>query len=372
VKSAGVSLEPAAILIAGALGCIGWTLYAGPDLNWDLLHYHLYVGLHASGDTLATDYFPAGSTSYLAPYAYWPLATMVAAKWPAMLVGLVMVTMHSLAVLTTWYLAKQLFPGASREDILLRLAATCVAAVCALVLTEIGTSFADITAAIPAVLGVALWLKALAASRLRGRAFALSGLCFGLAVALKLTSVPFAVAAYASLMLLWCVRPDVGWRDLAVFGGTMAAGFAAGYGYWGFQLWREFGNPFFPLFHAFFQPPEVLAVAPGAGVSVAAPRSSLLVAVSDILSVRRTAISGSCRETSGIGCCARSTWSTPLPTSIRKFAHRTRGSWRSSSLLRSPCGNCGNSSDPAVWQHCCCCFSPAGSCGWPRRAMDGT
>ena len=115
---------------------------------------------------------------------------------------------------------------------------------------------------------IALWLKALDTSRFRVRAFALSGLCFGLAVVLKLTSVPFAVAAFVSLTLLWCVRPDVNWKEPLVFGGAMAAGFIAGYGYWGLQLWREFGNPFFPLFHSFFQAPEVRAAAPTGNIAV--------------------------------------------------------------------------------------------------------
>ncbi len=263
------------MLLLGALGFIAWTLYAGPDLNWDLLNYHLYVGLHASGDTLATDFFPASSQSYLAPYGYWPLAKMVAAKWPAMVVGSVLAAIHSLAAIVTWFLSKQLFPGASGRAVMLRAAATVIAVACPLVLTAVGTSFIDLTAGVPTVLGVALLLNALASNQSRTLTVALAGLCFGLASALKLSSAPFAVAAFLSLMILWFLRPDVRWRSLLVFGSAMAAGFIFGYGYWGFQLWREFGNPFFPLFNSFFQEPIVQTGLPASGVQLH-PQSFLI------------------------------------------------------------------------------------------------
>src|SRR5512140_3540948 len=82
--------EPVAIVAIGMLGFVAWALYAGPDLNWDFLNYHLYLGLHASGDALGRDFFPAGGSSYLAPYAYWPIAKLISLKWPAMMVGAAM------------------------------------------------------------------------------------------------------------------------------------------------------------------------------------------------------------------------------------------------------------------------------------------
>lgn len=265
-SNARVGLEPFVVFGLGMLGFISWTLYAGPDLNWDLLNYHIYAGLHASGDAIGKDVFGAGGTSYLAPYGYWPLAKMVAGKWPAMVVGSVLAAIHSLAVIVTWYLSKQLFPGDSPNAITLRVAATAVGVTCPLVLTEVGTSFIDITSAIPVVLGIALLMKALCSGRYRTRIFIFSGLCFGVATALKLTGVPFALAAFFTLLAAWCFRPDVGWKVLFLFGCAEAAGFIAGYGYWGFQLWREFGNPFFPLFQSYFQPSESLQGVPVAGI----------------------------------------------------------------------------------------------------------
>jgi hypothetical protein len=247
------TFEPIGILAAGMLSFIGWTLYIGRDLNWDFLNYHLYLGLNAAGQRLATDFFPASSSSYLTPYAYWPLATMVAAGWPAMAVGSVMAGIHSLAVIATWYVAKQLFPDESRKALLCRSAATMLGVISPLVLTEVGSSFIDITSAIPGVFGIALFLKALGSERHRALFFVMAGVGFGLAAALKLTNAPFVLSAFLSLAVLCLFRPELNWRVLIVFGGAEAAGFAVGYGIWGFLLWREFGNPFFPLFNSLFQ-----------------------------------------------------------------------------------------------------------------------
>ena len=173
--SSRVALEPIAIFALGMLSFIGWTLFAGADINWDFLNYHLYLGLNVGGDRLAKDFFPAGSSSYLAPYAYWPIAAMIAVKWPAMVVGSVMAAIHSLAVVATWYLAKQLFPDNSRKALTLRVVSTVLGVVCPLVLTEVGTSFIDITSAIPVVLGIALLLRAINSGSSRTQAFIVSG-----------------------------------------------------------------------------------------------------------------------------------------------------------------------------------------------------
>lgn len=247
------TFEPIVVFAIGMLGFIGWALYIGRDLNWDFLNYHLYLGLNAGGERLATDFFPASSSSYLTPYAYWPLAKMITAKWPAMVVGATMAGIHSLAVIATWCVAKQLFPDESRKAFLCRAVATMLGVISPLVLTEVGSSFIDITSAIPGVFGIALLLKALGAERHRVLVFVMAGMCFGVATAWKLTNAPFAVAAFISLAMLCLFRPGLTWKTLIIFGGAEAAGFVVSYGFWGLQLWREFGNPFFPLFNSIFQ-----------------------------------------------------------------------------------------------------------------------
>ena len=256
------ALEPIVIFFIGALGFVAWTLHAGRDLNWDFLNYHLYLGMHAGGDGLDRNFFPAGGSSYLNPYAYWPLGMMIAAKWPAMVIGGVLAFIQSLAVPATWYLAKQLFPDASRKALTLRVAATAIGVVCPLVLTEVGTSFIDLNTAIPVVLGAALMLKAFTTSSYRTLLFVIAGMCLGLAAALKLTNAQFALAAFLGMTTTCAFRPEVTWKTLLVFGFAEVGGLIAGHGIWGFQLWREFGNPFFPHLNSIFQ-----AAAPTIGAN---------------------------------------------------------------------------------------------------------
>ncbi len=260
---------PAAMFV-GLLSFMAWTLFAGPDLNFDFLNYHLYAGQHVSGDTLARDFFPAGASSYLAPYAHWPIGFMVAARWPGMLVGAGLGALHSLAFVASWYLARQLFTTNAIRDVALRWTAAFVAVICPLVLTEVGTSFVDITTAIPCVFGVAILLEALGAARYRLALTVSAGILFGLAVALKLTNAPFALAAGLTVGVVWVLREDVHWTLVIAFGIAMVLGFLAAYGLWGWRLWQEFGNPVFPFFNSVFQaadPASVPAVAGPAGAS---------------------------------------------------------------------------------------------------------
>jgi hypothetical protein len=275
--------EPCAFVLLGLITFVAWALYAGPDLNWDLLNYHLYLGIHANGDAIGTDFYAAGPTAYLAPYAYWPLAKMVVAKWPAVVVGSMLAAIHSLVVIASWYCARQLIQGNTAADIGLRLFAVLTAVACPLVMTEIGTSFIDITAAIPVIFGIGLLLSGLSEEPLRRRRFVAAGMCFGFATALKLTGAPFAVAAFLALITLYCLRSDVRLSDLVVFGVGVAVGFVITYGYWGFRLWSEFHNPVFPFFQSFFEASEATASASAQASGPAIESSGVLRGIWDWL-----------------------------------------------------------------------------------------
>jgi hypothetical protein len=74
----------------------------------------------------------------------------------------------------------------------------------------------------------------------------------GAAVGLKLTNAVYAIGAAAAVLA--ASRPLVATLCLGVGGalGALATG-----GAWGLMLWRELGNPIFPLFNAVFQSREL-------------------------------------------------------------------------------------------------------------------
>ena len=117
-------------------------------------------------------------------------------------------------------------------------------------LSEVGTSFSDILTALPIVAGCILILSA-DGSR-HGR-YVLAGLLLGAAVGLKLTNVVYALGAAAAVLA--ATRPLTATICLGVGGvvGALTTG-----GAWGLMLWRELGNPIFPLFNAVFRSPELV------------------------------------------------------------------------------------------------------------------
>jgi hypothetical protein len=116
-------------------------------------------------------------------------------------------------------------------------------------LSEVGTSFSDILTALPILAAFALILSADRPEPLR---FILAGLLLGAAVGLKLTNAVFALGAAASLLL--SARPLLAMTCLGLGGalGALATG-----GAWSLMLWREMGNPIFPMFNGVFQSKEL-------------------------------------------------------------------------------------------------------------------
>jgi hypothetical protein len=74
----------------------------------------------------------------------------------------------------------------------------------------------------------------------------------GIAMGLKLT---YGVFAIAFLVALASWNPRARWREIGIACAGAAAGFLLAYGFWGWTLWREFGNPFFPYFNDVFRSP---------------------------------------------------------------------------------------------------------------------
>jgi hypothetical protein len=162
--------------------------------------------------------------------------------------GMVIIgAVHGLNLLLIYFLVR----------VLLREAATAtaigvsilIAAVGPMTLSEVGTSFSDILTALPIVAGCILILSADA----RPGRFVLAGLLIGAAVGLKLTNVVYAFGAAAAVLA--ASRPLVATLCLGLGG---AVGAVATGGAWSLMLWREMGNPIFPLFNGIFQSPELV------------------------------------------------------------------------------------------------------------------
>jgi hypothetical protein len=240
-------LAPIAIALASLLAGAIYTWFIGEDVNWDWLNYHEYNVWAVINDRYGIDAMPAGFQTYFNPAVYFPvyyLRHFLPLPYGLMIIGAV----HGLNLLLVYFLVRALLRETATAGAIG--AAILIAAVGPMTLSEVGTSFSDILTALPILAGGVLILSADESDR--GRTI-LAGLLIGAAVGLKLTSAVYAIGAAAAVLA--ASRPFKATLLLGIGGaiGALATG-----GAWGLMLWREMGNPIFPLFNAVFQSPELV------------------------------------------------------------------------------------------------------------------
>ena len=223
--------------------CAAWTLYAGKDLNWDLLHYHFYLPYALFGGRFTLDYFAAGPQSYLNPLGYVPFYLALAAGWHSVIVSVLFAVAHGLNITFLYLIARAL--GSERSSAVL---AAALGAASVVFFATVGTSFLDPLLTVPMLAGV--WLLV----RMPARG-GWAGVLIGVAAALKYSNAFFALAA---LLLI---------RERRTLFTYMAGGAAAVTALalpWMVVLYREFGNPVFPHLNSVFRSPDFPAVSLGA------------------------------------------------------------------------------------------------------------
>lgn len=237
--------------LALVASCILWTSLVGKDLNWDLLNYHLYLPYSLLNDRLAKDFLPASIQSYLNPVAYVPFYAMVRANWPPLIISSVLAAFHGLNLVLMRHIACDLFPSRVHAGLALLLGALSP-----IFWIEVGTSFSDATLSVFVLFAVMCALRSLKVSEQAAyRQMLWAGVFLGMATALKLTMAIFAISAF--VFAVW--RQDAGatrWRRAACFAAGGVLGFLLLGGYWAWLLWKEFGNPVFPLFNNIFRSPD--------------------------------------------------------------------------------------------------------------------
>jgi hypothetical protein len=240
-------LVPTAIALGSLLAGAIYTWFAGEDVNWDWQNYHEYNVWAVINGRYGLDALPAGFQTYFNPTVYFPiyyLRHLLPLPYGLMIIGAV----HGLNLLLIYFLIRVLLREAATASAIG--ASILIAAVGPMTLSEVGTSFSDILTALPILAGCVLILSADGSHH--GR-YVIAGLLIGAAVGLKLTNAVYALGAAAAVLV--ASRPLLATLCLGVGGavGALATG-----GAWGLMLWREMGNPIFPLFNAVFQSRELV------------------------------------------------------------------------------------------------------------------
>ena len=237
-----------------AVLCAAWTIYAGKDLNWDLLNYHYYLPYEWLDQRLHRDFFAASAQSYLNPVGYLPFYLMASAGWHSAIVSVVLAVLHSLSLPLLYLLAWRLFAHREHTDrTVLSLLAAALGAGTAVLWEMIGTSFLDPLIIPPMLAGLLLLVDEAPGNAVRRAAVA--GALFGVAAALKYSAAIFGIAALPLAAAMPGSHGMARWRACLgyVAGGILAVGVLAGP--WLALMQREFGNPVFPLMNAWFRSP---------------------------------------------------------------------------------------------------------------------
>jgi len=243
--------------VFGAAAAIAalWTVHAGKDLSWDLLHYQYYAAHALLEGRLERDFFAASAQGYLNPVGFVPFYWMVSSGWHSVTVSIVLAATHAANIALLYALAQRLFVHhEARSRALLSLLAAALGAASAVFWATVGTSFLDPLLTVP-MLGGLLLLAGERGAGMTGRV-AWAGFLFGASAALKYSNAMFALAA----AILALSQPGGGVftrvRALLAYSAGGALGLALLGGATFVHLYREYGNPVFPLFNAWFRSPD--------------------------------------------------------------------------------------------------------------------
>jgi len=267
---------------------VGFAIAKGQDLNFDLLNYHFYdpwAFLHGRSFS-NLDFAPAQMQTFFNPLVDVPAYLLMTHTSP-MAVGAILGAWQGLNLWLIYEIGLVAIPHVFQGRLLVPLTAFFVAALSffgANNSAEIGGTMDDNTTSVLVL--AALWLllrrwdatsrPGISARELspRRRARVVASRCapfalVGLAVALKPTNAPFAVALLAVDVIetLCGASARIGSRALAAIRSAglrlvaLAAGFCVAASYWAWQLWVHYQNPFFPLFNNVFHSSYVLPVS---------------------------------------------------------------------------------------------------------------
>ncbi len=240
--------------------CCLITFLLGKDCNWDIFNYHLYVA-HAfwTNQDLQSDFMGASLQRYLNPIGYLPFYWMIQAGWHSLTISLTLAVFHSLSLTLLWEIcARHLFRDDSQPEVLAT-ASVALAAMSPVFLGTIGATFLDPITSVFVFAGLLTLCKALDNAPSSTTIGMVAGCFFGIAAGLKLTNLIFVASACVAILIATRFFSS-GRRLCGSFGIGAAGGALLSGGWWSLKLYREFANPFFPLFNDIFRSPDFPAV----------------------------------------------------------------------------------------------------------------
>ena len=226
-----------------------YSVTRGQDMWWDMLNYHLYNGFaFVTGRT--NDLLAAGVHTFLNPLldALYYLQFKYFFYHPK-LMAFVMGLPYGLAIWCTYQITKEIWDGHFKYY--WALLTTVLAVTSAGIFSVAGFCTQDIPVTVLLLLGFWLFVRFIRNPR-RLAFIYIAAFIYGIAVGLKLTAAPFAVALFAAA-LEPAFRSKKAWHMLLCFMLCGIVGFLITNGYFMWKNWQAWGNPLFPYYNQIFK-----------------------------------------------------------------------------------------------------------------------
>jgi hypothetical protein len=245
--------------------CIGaaLSLKLGQDAFWDTKNYHLYNAWALLHDRNTHDIAAASMQSYFNPLPdvlYFELGTGPLSHWPRVLAALQGWSFGALlyvTVLIAFRLAKLQRRKACAADVL----ASLIGVSGTMAVSQAGSTTHEIALAVFVLLGFYVVMPLFDQLRTSDsyHRVLIAGVCCGVATGIKPTAIVYLPALGVALL----TRPGPFLENAklaAAFGLAAGTAIIASYGWWGFHLYLQSGNPLFPLFNQVFRSDLIPAI----------------------------------------------------------------------------------------------------------------
>lgn len=247
------ALALASYAVAVAIGFVA-CLALGQDFNFDGRNYHYYNAFAWLADRTFSDVAGGQLQGYFNPLASLPFY-LATTHLPPRAATFALVMLWALPLLPLTYVIFAALPRArvDASNIVLCVAGLALAGTSAVYTSQIGASFNDPWLSTFALAALATLL--FPSPRVTTKRAAIAGFLTAGVAGLKWGYVFFLVA----LICVVAIASRRRLRNLATNATAVCIGAGAGIavwgGFWFYRVWRELGNPVFPMFNAIFRSP---------------------------------------------------------------------------------------------------------------------
>ncbi len=232
------------IHVLGVLGLLIlyiWIIYAGKDINFDLLNYHIYSLDNFIKNRYQQDFMAGSIQSYLTPYLYLPIYLSIKWKINDYVFAVFLAILHYANIVALWQISSLIFKD--KLDLYKNVLFVIFGALCPMFLITAGTSFSDPVTSSFILFSLYFLLK----DDVNNKEFVFSAMAVGFAIACKFTNAFYLPSLWP---IIFMRRGLMGCIKFSLITTTI---FIIAYCPVGYQLYTNYGNPFFPFFNDLFQ-----------------------------------------------------------------------------------------------------------------------